>query len=572
MKAETLRKSILQYAMQGKLVTQIATEEPASALLEKIKAEKQELIKQGKIKKEKSLPSITDDEKPFDIPNSWEWVRFGELCHFQTGASFKKEQSNTVGKGIRVLRGGNINPLSYNLLDNDIYVPSELINDNILLKQNDIITPAVTSIENIGKAARIIKDYTNITVGGFVFIIRTFLNDDILSKYLMFSMFSTDIIMQLKSFTKKSGQAFYNLGREKFKNMPFPLPPFAEQKRIVARIEELMILVDQYEEKQIELEKIEKEFPDKLKKSILQYAIQGKLVQQIDTEEPASVLLKKIKAEKQELIKQGKIKKEKPLPFINEDEKPFEIPNSWEWVRIDEIVEKSIKRGKSPKYTSFSDTFVFAQKCNAKTGNINLLLAQHLDESALPKYPQDEFMQHNDIVVNSTGNGTMGRVGIFKDSDNPVNKRIVPDSHVTVVRTFDLLDSRYIYYYFKSKQSYLESMGDGSTNQTELKPYIIRSLLIPLPPLAEQQRIVIRVEELFELVDLITDGEKLKKSKTDKIKPTLTAKVVKLPIKENKPKFDVDSLGMVARADSGVTQDDVNDILRQVQSFYDKKN
>lgn len=241
--------------------------------------------------------------------------------------------------------------------------------------------------------------------------------------------------------------------------------------------------------------------PQELKNSILQLAIQGRLVEQRPEEGTAEELYRQIQAEKQWLIKEGKIKKEKPLPEITEDEKPFDNPEGWVWVRLDDVVIKSIKRGKSPKYSHKSNILVFAQKCNIKTGGIDMSLAQFLDESSLSKYPDEEFMRNLDIVVNSTGNGTLGRVGIFADSDNTEGKRIVPDSHVTVVRTSACIIVKYIYYCLKNSQRFFESMGDGSTNQTELKPLILRMLLIPLPPLAEQKRIVATIEELLPYID-----------------------------------------------------------------------
>ncbi len=241
--------------------------------------------------------------------------------------------------------------------------------------------------------------------------------------------------------------------------------------------------------------------PQELKNSILQWAIQGKLVEQRPEEGTAEELYWQIQAEKQRLIKEGKIKKEKPLPEIAEEEKPFKIPESWKWVYLDDIVQKNIKRGKSPKYTISSTTLVFAQKCNTKAGKIDMELAQYLDESVLIKYPNIEFLYDQDIVVNSTGAGTLGRIGIFKNTDNPRNLSIVPDSHITVIRANNSVHQPYIFYCLKSYQSFLESKGDGSTKQKELKPDILRKLLIPLPPLAEQKRIVAKIEELLPYID-----------------------------------------------------------------------
>jgi type I restriction enzyme, S subunit len=241
--------------------------------------------------------------------------------------------------------------------------------------------------------------------------------------------------------------------------------------------------------------------PQELKNSILQLAIQGKLVEQRPDEGTGEELYRQIQTEKKRLIKAGTIKQGKPLPEITEDEKPFDIPESWALVYLDNVVVKTIKRGKSPTYAVSSDTLVFAQKCNVKTGGIDMSLAQHLDESTLSKYPDEEYLHHRDIVVNSTGNGTLGRVCIFMDYNNPAKLRIVPDSHVTIIRVCNDIYPQYVFYYLKYKQPYFESMGDGSTNQTELKPYVLASLVIPLPPLAEQKRIVAKIEELLPYID-----------------------------------------------------------------------
>ena len=241
--------------------------------------------------------------------------------------------------------------------------------------------------------------------------------------------------------------------------------------------------------------------PQELKNSILQLAIQGRLVEQRPEEGTAQELYQQIQAEKQRLIKAGKIKKEKPLPEITEDEKPFEIPESWMWCRLNDIVAKTVKRGKSPTYIAKSNTLVFAQKCNTKAGYIDLSLAQCLDETKLSKYPEEEFMLNNDIVLNSTGNGTLGRVGIYRNSDNPNGRPIVSDSHVTIIRTNIHVDSEFVFYALKYYQPYMEKLGSGSTNQTELSAGVVKALLFPLPPLAEQKRIVAKIEELLPLVD-----------------------------------------------------------------------
>ena len=265
-----------------------------------------------------------------------------------------------------------------------------------------------------------------------------------------------------------------------------------------------------------------------LKNSILQMAVQGKLVSQDPNDEPASVLLERIRAEKEQLIKEGKIKKEKNpsiifrgadnLPYEkvgkNEpiciaDEVPFEIPESWDWARLKNLVKKEIKRGKSPKYTVFSNIQVFAQKCNVKAGGIDMKLAKYLDDTAFPKYPEEECMRDSDIVINSTGNGTLGRIGMFHDSDRINENIIVPDSHVTVIRASEFLLADYIFYVLNYYQPYLEKNCSGSTNQTELKPAVISELFIPVPPVNEQTRIITKLIEVLNLSKLYGEKELL---------------------------------------------------------------
>ena len=194
-------------------------------------------------------------------------------------------------------------------------------------------------------------------------------------------------------------------------------------------------------------------------------------------------------------------------PVCIADEVPFEIPESWEWVRLKNLVCKEIKRGKSPKYTINSKIQVFAQKCNVKNGGIDMSLAKYLDENIFSKYPEDEYMQDKDIVINSTGNGTLGRIGIFHDSDRVEQSIIVPDSHVTVIRASKGLMADYLFHALCFYQPYLEKKCSGSTNQTELKPTVIAELYIPLPPVNEQNRIISKIKEVLRLAKTYSEKE-----------------------------------------------------------------
>ena len=255
---EKLKKSVLQEAIQGKLVPQSLNDEPASVLLERIKAEKSKLFKEGKLKKKDMVDSVIfkgEDNKyyeqigkevvdisediPFEIPSSWSWCRLRDICSICTGATFKKEDATQNQSGVRILRGGNILPFRIFIKDDDIFIPRNAVKDNILLRQNDIVTPAVTSLENIGKMARIESDMPTATVGGFVFILRPYLNDDILSEYLLSAMSAPATVEFIRSITNKSGQAFYNIGKERLSTTLIPVPPHGEQRHITRHIQHL---------------------------------------------------------------------------------------------------------------------------------------------------------------------------------------------------------------------------------------------------------------------------------------------------------------------------------------------
>ena len=253
-----LKKSILQEAIQGRLVPQEPNDEPASILLQRIREEKTRLVKEGKLKKKDVIDSTIfrgDDNKyyeqisdkvvditediPFDVPEGWSWCRLKSICTIFTGATFKKEEANTGKTGIRILRGGNILPFEITFKADDIFLPYNAIKENILLRKNDIVTPAVTSLENIGKMARVKDDLSDVTVGGFVFVLRLYFSNDWLSQYLLALMSSPTIIEYMKSITNKSGQAFYNIGRERLSATLLPIPPLGEQHRIVNHIERI---------------------------------------------------------------------------------------------------------------------------------------------------------------------------------------------------------------------------------------------------------------------------------------------------------------------------------------------
>lgn len=190
--------------------------------------------------------------------------------------------------------------------------------------------------------------------------------------------------------------------------------------------------------------------------------------------------------------------------LVPQDQQPYKLPKGWVWTKIKEITTR-IKRGRTPKYVEKSDVLVFAQKCNQKDGTINLDKAQYLNPDNISKYTPDEYLLDLDTIINSTGTGTLGRVGLYKEADNKTQLKIVPDTHITIVRAKTNLNPYYMNLYLVSLKEYLEQQGSGSTNQKELKPDTIGNLLFPLPPLPEQQRIVSRIESLFTKLDAARD-------------------------------------------------------------------
>lgn len=498
MTPQELKNSILQLAIQGKLVEQRPEEGTARELFVQIQAEKQRLIEAGKIKKEKPLPEIAEDEKPFEIPEGWMWCRLDDVV----AKTIKRGKSPVYTSKSNVLvfaqkcntKAGYIELSLAQYLDEtklSKYPEEEFMCDN------DIVLNS-TGNGTLGRVG-IYHSCDNpnghpIVPDSHVTIIRA--NSFICVEFAFY------LLKYYQPYMEKLGSGSTNqteLSAGIVKALLFPLPPLAEQKRIVAKIEELLPYIDRYEQAWSKLEQFNSRFPEDMKKALLQYAIQGELVEQRPEEGTGEELFAQIQAEKQRLIQAGKIKKEKPLPEIAEDEKSFEIPESWKWVRVDDIVVKTIKRGKSPTYTAKSNILVFAQKCNTKAGNIDLSLAQYLDETKIGKYPEEEFMLNNDIVLNSTGNGTLGRVGIYHYSDNPNGYLVVPDSHVTVIRASNYISVKFVFYCLKYYQPHMEKLGSGSTNQTELSAEIVKALLFPLPPLAEQKRIVEKLEQLLPL-------------------------------------------------------------------------
>ena len=275
-----------------------------------------------------------------------------------------------------------------------------------------------------------------------------------------------------------------------------------------------------------------------LKNALLQEAVQGKLVPQIASEGNARDLLNEIRKERGENLPLAPARKRSSatpsagsnaarnarFAPITEDEIPFDIPENWCWCRLGEICNE-IKRGKSPKYADKSNFLAFAQKCNVKTGGIDLSLALYLDENSIGRYSEADNLIQDDIVINSTGGGTMGRVGLYETKVPAGIKGVYPDSHVTVIRSIGNINQHYLYYVLKLNQPVLEKNGTGSTNQTELKPAVLADFVIPLPPLSEQKRIVAALEKFIPLIEEYGKKETELKAFNEQI-GTLTKKAI----------------------------------------------
>lgn len=480
MTPEQLRASILQQAMEGKLVEQDPNDEPASVLLEKIAKEKARLIKEKKIKRTKKLPEITDDEKPFEIPDSWEWVRITDLANITMGQAPKSNYVNTKKVGNEFHQGKSFFGKKI-IQESDKY--TEL--DNKLISPNSIVMAVRAPVGNVNITNR------TIYVGRGLAGIEPFSGVDL---NFLFSFLRT----RKSSYeTQATGSTFKAINGDIVRKTCVPLPPFDEQKRIVARLDQLMPLVDEYAEAYDKLKKLDDGFNDKLKQSLLQYAMEGKLVKQDPNDEPASVLLEKIAEEKARLIKEKKIKRTKKLPAITDDEKPFDIPDSWEWVKLGEI-GNYIQRGRSPKYDKVNHNHpIISQKCIQWSG-ITLQDAKFITQEFFEKLENYRFVQKNDILWNSTGTGTVGRANVVREAF----EKVPVDSHVTLIRVNRNVDPQFIYYYLISPiiQNNLDEYLTGTTKQKELGLNSILNVVLPIPPINEQKRIVAKLDQLMSTI------------------------------------------------------------------------
>ena len=441
------------------------------------------------------------------MPEGWSFERLGNITNIARGGSPRPiEKYLTDNKnGLNWIKIGDTSKDGKYISSTKEKISPDGLNKTRFVSKGDFL---LTNSMSFGRPY-ILKIDGCIHDGWLVIgNIETVFNAD----YLYYAL-SSNFMYQTLSLIA-AGSTVKNLKSDSVKSVLFPIPPMSEQKRISKKLEIIINFIDNINsEKNVLIDTIQR-----IKSKILDLAIRGKLVPQDPNDEPASVLLERIRTEKEELIKQGKIKRDKKESVIFkgddnsyyekignttvciDEELPFEIPDNWTWSRLQTCCCKDIKRGKSPKYANSGNALVFAQKCNTKYDGINLNLALFLDETTIEKYSDTEFMQNNDIVINSTGNGTLGRVGVYKEINNTSSTPIVPDSHVTVIRSNNCIMADYLYAFLKSSQRILEKMGEGSTNQRELKPITLKYMLVPIPPYKEQMLIVDLIKKLNTII------------------------------------------------------------------------
>ena len=528
MTAQQLKNSILQMAVQGKLVPQDPNDEPASVLLERIRAEKERLIKEKKIKREKN-PSVIfkgadntpyekigdevrslADEVPFDIPDSWEWVRLIDVCEYiQRGKSPKYSpikkypvvaQKCNQWSGFSIEKAQFIEPNSLSS-----YGPERLLQDNDLMWNS-------TGLGTLGRMAiykTAANPYELAVADSHVTVIRP-LKQFVLPEYLYY-YFANPSVQSVIEDQADGTTKQKELATATIKAYLTPIPPLDEQRRILAKLSEVLPVVKNYGVVYDETTAMQEAFPESLKKSVLQEAVQGKLVPQDPSDEPAEALLERIRAEKQRLIKEGKIKKDKHESVIFrrdnshyekldgverciDDELLFEIPDSWEWVRLGTVLE--IARGGSPR--------PIQQYLTTEPDGINWIKIGDTDKGGKYIYKTKEKIRPEGVaksrMVHSgdfllTNSMSFGRPYILK-SDGCIH-----DGWLVLSNRFECYSVDFLYYILSSPFAYYQFCDSVSGAVVKnLNSDKVANALFPLPPLSEQKRIVQRIEELLPLV------------------------------------------------------------------------
>ncbi|MDR2407802.1 MAG: restriction endonuclease subunit S [Bacteroidales bacterium] len=522
MKAEELRKSILQLAIQGKLVKQNPDDEPASVLLEKIRVEKQRLVKEGKIKKEKTESFIyrgadnsyyekignnyelriknyeercIDDEIPFEVPDSWEWVRLNNVCHIIMGQSPDGTSVTNSSDGIEFHQG-------------KVFFTNRIIGKSA---QTTIAPSKIAPEESVLLCVRAPVGKVNLTdrelcIGRGLCSLKPFISISIDFLYYLLETYEDIFVKQA------TGTTFIAITGEVVNKQLVPIPPLSEQQRIINQLELLEPLIAEYDKYEKKETLLAADFPDKLKKSILQSAIQGKLVAQNPDDEPASVLLETIRKEKEQLIKSGKLKRDKNESFIYkdaadnsyyekiggetrciDDEVPFEVPDSWEWCRLKNIVQINPTNKADDnvnasfvtmKYieAGYSNSFTFEEKewGKIKKGFTHFQNGDVAFAKITPCFQNRKSLIFNNLA-NNIGAGTT-ELHILR----PISEYINPFYLLICVKTE---------YFVK----YGITNFTGTAGQQRFPTDKLKDILIPLPPAREQKQIAKKVKLLFTL-------------------------------------------------------------------------
>ena len=526
MTAQQLKNSILQMAVQGKLVPQDPNDEPASILLQRIKAEKQELIKAGKIKKDKKSSEIfrgathnlpyayceqigkeirdISDEIPFEIPDSWEWVRLGSIVY---NRGQMKPTSDFCYVDI-----GSIDNKRQRLGDTENIITPDKAPSRAkkIIDVGDIIYSTVRPY--LHNMCIIDRQFSLQPIASTGFATMTCYSG-LLNKYLFYYLLAPDFDNYANDTENSKGVAYPAINDDRLYKALIPLPPLSEQHRIVAKIEELLPYIERYGKAEEHITALNTTFPEALKKSILQEAVQGKLVPQDPDDEPASVLLERIRVEKQKLIKAGKIKKSKhesvivtrdkiPYEIIDgkerciADEVPFEIPDSWCWCRWGTISE-SIQYGyNAPAKENGRIKMVRISDIQDNKVLWDTVPFCDIDEESIETY----LLKQNDILFARTG-GTVGKSYLVKE----VPKDAIYAGYLIRTRYSNNLSPEYLKFFMESELYWIQLRnGTIATAQPNCNGKTLANMLVPIPPLAEQKRIVAKIEEIMPMIERLT--------------------------------------------------------------------
>jgi type I restriction enzyme S subunit len=487
MTPEELRNSILHLAIQGKLTERLPSDGFASDLLKDCQLSDNV---DGQRVKQKTITDVDDDEKTLDIPSTWEWVKLGKICIIARGGSPRpiKTFLTTEANGVNWIKIGDTNK-------NEKYISStaEKIKPSGVSKSRMVYAGDFLLTNSMSFGRPYISKIDGCIHDGWLVISQ--MTEVFDQDYLYWLLSSYYAYMQFSD--KVSGAVVKNLNSEKVANSVFPLPPLAEQRRIAAKIEELLPYIDRYEQAWSKLEDFNKRFPGDMQKSILQMAIEGKLVEQCSEEGTGEELSHKIQEEKRAFIKSWKIKKAMPLTAITEEEKPFDIPENWKWIRFGDVVNiVSARRVHQSDWRKEGVPFYRAREI-AKLASEGVVSNELFISNALyDEYSRSGIPKPGDLMV--TAVGTLGKTYVVKEGD----KFYYKDASVICLENYANLCSEYLKYVMQSEMmmSQVRSNSGGTTVGT-LTMIRMNDYIIPLPPVGEQDRIVKKLEELLPLCE-----------------------------------------------------------------------